>query len=170
MEILVLCVRIFFTRILDVSLGTLRTIVTVKGKKYVASTIGFIEVFIWFLVVKDALSTGETSIFITLSYAGGYACGTIMGGLINEKFISSNLTVQIVTSALDLPDVLRGKDYAVTVLEVSSMNQEIPRIMLLMEISSKKFGALKKFVKEVDDKAFIIASETKYVLNGYIGK
>ena len=41
-----LCVKIFFVRILDVSLGTLRTIITVKGKILVASLIGFIEMFV----------------------------------------------------------------------------------------------------------------------------
>ncbi len=170
MEILILCVRIFFTRIIDVSMGTFRTIMTVRGKKYVASFIGFVEVFIWFLVVKDALSTGETNLFVALSYAGGYACGTIIGGLVSERFVKSNLTVQVITSALTLPDTLREKGYAVTVLEAKGMDTDTEKIMLILEISSKKIGLLKNFVKEVDDKAFVIVNETKYVLNGYIGK
>ena len=170
MEILILCVRIFFTRIIDVSMGTFRTIMTVRGKKYVASFIGFVEVFIWFLVVKDALSTGETNLFVALSYAGGYACGTIIGGLVSERFVTSNLTVQVITSALTLPDTLREKGYAVTVLEAKGMDTDTEKIMLILEISNKKIGLLKNFVKEVDDKAFVIVNETKYVLNGYIGK
>lgn len=170
MEILILCIRIFFTRIVDVSMGTFRTIMTVRGKKYVASFIGFVEVFIWFLVVKDALGSGDTNIFVALSYAGGYACGTVIGGLISEKFVSTNLTVQIITSALDLADILRAKDYAVTVLDVNGMDADTSKVMLILEIPNKKITLLKKFVKEVDDKAFIIINEAKYVYNGYIGK
>ena len=52
---LVLCLTVFFGRIIDVSLGTIRTLFTVKGKRIIAATIGFIEATIWFLVVKEAL-------------------------------------------------------------------------------------------------------------------
>ena len=52
MEILLLCIKIFFVRVLDVALGTVRMLFTVKGKRFVASTIGFIEMLIWFLIVK----------------------------------------------------------------------------------------------------------------------
>ena len=88
MELLFLCLKIFFIRICDVSLGTVRMIVTVKGKTLLASLIGFIEVLIWFLVVKEALNTDSTSIFVALSYAGGYATGTLVGGTLSKKFIT----------------------------------------------------------------------------------
>ena len=131
-------VKVFFVRILDVSLGTTRTIITVRGQKYLAALIGFIEVFIWFVIVREALNTNETSLFVALSYAGGYATGTIIGGILSTKLVKTNLTVQVVTSCLSLPDELRVKDYAVTVLDVTSMDTETKRIMLLMEINSKK--------------------------------
>ena len=67
MEILMLCIKIFCVRIVDVSMGTFRTIVTVKGQKLLASMIGFVEVFIWFVIVKEALSTDSTSIFIAFA-------------------------------------------------------------------------------------------------------
>ena len=39
---LFLCLKIFFVRILDVSLGTVRTMFTVKGNRITASLVGFI--------------------------------------------------------------------------------------------------------------------------------
>ena len=54
MELLLLCLKIFFVRILDVSMGTLRTVITVKGKTLYASLVGFVEVFIWLLQVVAA--------------------------------------------------------------------------------------------------------------------
>jgi len=170
MELLILCVKVFFVRILDVSLGTTRTIITVRGQKYLAALIGFIEVFILFVIVREALNTNETSLFVALAYAGGYATGTIIGGFLANRLIETNLTVQIVTSYLDLPDILRNKDYAVTVLNVSSMEKDVERIMLIMEINAKKLNDLKTFVKDHDSKAFIMVNESKYVINGYLSK
>ena len=86
-----LCVKIFFVRILDVSLGTLRTIITVKGKILVASLIGFIEMFVWFSVVNEALNTDEKSIWIAIAYSLGFATGTYIGGILSKKFITGNL-------------------------------------------------------------------------------
>ena len=78
---LILCIKIFFARIFDVTLGTVRTMFTVKGKRLIASLIGFIEVLIWFLVVREALNTESKSIFVAISYALGFATGTYIGGV-----------------------------------------------------------------------------------------
>ena len=67
MELLILCFKIFFVRIIDVSLGTFRTMETVKGKTKEATIIGFFELLIWFLIVKEALNTTSNSIFIAIS-------------------------------------------------------------------------------------------------------
>ena len=82
---LLLCLKIFFVRILDVSLGTIRTLFTVKGKKIIASVIGFFEVLVWFLVVKEALNTDENSIFIAISYSLGFATGTYIGSYLSKE-------------------------------------------------------------------------------------
>lgn len=169
MEIFLLCLKIFFARILDVSLGTVRTIVTVKGNKFYAALIGFIEVFIWFIVVKDALNVEVNSIFIPLSYASGYATGTLLGGLISEKVISGNLTVQIILSNqnTEIIDIIREKGYAVSVIDAKGQNDD-KKYMLFMEINKNKLSKLKELIKSLDEKAFIVVNETKLVQNGYL--
>ena len=57
MSLFILCTKIFIARIVDVSLATFVTVLTVKGKRLVATIFGFIDVIIWFLVVKEALNT-----------------------------------------------------------------------------------------------------------------
>lgn len=170
MELLILCIKIFFVRILDVSLGTIRTIVTVKGKTVCASIIGFVEVLIWFLIVKEALNTDETSIFIALSYAGGYASGTFIGGILSNKFISGNLGLQIILSnrSDEIVNTIREAGYAVSVLDVKGKNIDEVKYMLFIEINKKKLNDLKKLIKRLDEKAFIVVNETKLVQNGYL--
>ena len=92
MEVLFLCIKIFVVRILDVSLGTCRTVMVVKGKTLYATIIGFIEVFIWFLIVREALNTDVESIWIAISYSLGFATGTYLGGIISKKLIKSLFT------------------------------------------------------------------------------
>ena len=69
MSLLFLCIKIFTARLIDVSLGTIRTIFTIKDKHLVASLIGLIEVIVWFLVVQAALNSTENNFFIAFSYS-----------------------------------------------------------------------------------------------------
>ena len=170
MQLFGLCIKIFFVRILDVSLGTLRTMITVKGKILYASMVGFIEIFVWFLVVKEALNTDQTSIWIAISYSLGFATGTYIGGLLSKKFISGNLSVQVITDNAypDMVDKLRNEGYGVTVIDVEGKDKEQENNMLFIEISNKSFNHLQKIVKQIDHDAFVVVNETKYVLNGFI--
>ena len=171
MELFILCLKVFFVRIIDVSMGTCRTIVTVKGQKLLASLIGFFEVFIWFVVVKEALNTDSTSIFIALSYAGGYATGTFIGSSISEKFIKGNFGVQVITSKKDdeLVAFLKKNGFGVSVIDVRSEKEHNEKYMLFIEIDKTKFNDLKRLIKKYDPNAFVVVNETKEVYNGYFG-
>ena len=70
MELFILCLKVFFVRIIDVSMGTCRTIVTVKGKKLLASLIGFFEVFIWFIGVQVITSKRDDELVAFLKKNG----------------------------------------------------------------------------------------------------
>ncbi|MEG0826137.1 MAG: DUF5698 domain-containing protein [Bacilli bacterium] len=169
MVILILCIKIFFVRILDVSLGTVRMIFTVKGNNIIASLIGFVEVLIWFLIVKEALNTDETSIFIAISYASGYATGTYIGGILSEKLIKGTLSVQVILSSQDYMIItkIREAGFAVSVIDIKGKDKENEKYMLLIEIDKNKINKLKYLIKSLDAKAFIVVNETKMVENGF---
>lgn len=167
MAIFILCIKIFFVRIVDVSLGTIRTIVTVKDKKLLASLIGFVEVFVWFVIAREALNTDETSLYIAISYALGFATGTYIGTYLSSKYIKGNFSVQVITSNISLIDNLRKNGYAVSVIDVKGHDSSITKYMLFIEINKNDFTSLKNLIKLYDKKAFIVVNETKYLENGY---
>lgn len=165
--LLLTCLKIFFVRILDVSLGTFRTILIVKGKKVIASAVGFVEVAIWFAIVREALNVSNASIWIIIAYAGGFATGTFIGSFLSERFIEGNFGVQVITNKHDLIQILRDNGYGVSVIDIKGQNTEKEKYMLFIEINKKKFEHLRKMIKSHDQKAFIVVNETKYVQNGY---
>lgn len=158
---------IYFGRMADVSLGSLRIIFLGKGKSTVTFFIAFIEVTIWFFVAKDVLSGGQW--YNVFPYALGYASGTFVGIKINEKFVSGNLDVQVITSSKndDMIDAIRNRGYAVSVIDVRGKDKKKEKYMLFMEINKRKFDELRDFIKEEDPSAFIVVNDTKYVMNGY---
>ena len=69
MSLFLTCFKIFFARILDVSLNTIRTTLVIKGKTFIVAIIAFLEITIWFLVARTALNI-DLNIVIILSYSG----------------------------------------------------------------------------------------------------
>jgi uncharacterized protein YebE (UPF0316 family) len=172
MATFLLCIKIFLVRIVDVSLGTIRTIVTVKDKKLQASIIGFFEVLVWFLIVKEALNTDNTSIWIAIFYALGFATGTYIGTYLSNKYIKGNFGIQVITSSRDknLVNIIRNEGYAVTVIDIKGHDKSKRKYMLFIEIDKNRFNHLQNVIKKLDPKAFIVVNETKYVQNGYFNK
>lgn len=164
---LLLCIKIFLVRILDVSLGTVRTIMTVKNKNIIASIIGFVEITVWFLVVKEALNTDNNSIFIVFSYALGFSTGTYIGGIISNKYIKGYVTVQVITENKELEHIIRKNNYGVTTINIKGIENKNKKL-LLIQINNKTIEELKTLINKNDSKAFIVISETKYIQNGFI--
>ena len=169
MTLFLMCIKIFCARVVDVSLGTFRTINTVKGRDLIAALIGLVEVTVWFLIVKEALNTINNSFFIVFSYALGFSVGTYIGGKISKMFIKSNLEVQVILSNKDDSAVekIRENGYGVTAIEVIGTKNK--KYMLYIQIRDNSLEKLKRIVRKLDNKAFIVVNETKYVENGYFG-
>lgn len=168
MNLALTCIIIFLARIADVSLGSLRIILLGKGKAKLAFLFGFLEIFVWFIVAKDALNQGNNW-WIVFSYCIGYAAGTYIGSMINEHFVGGQLGVQVVTSNHNyhIIEEIRKKGFAVSTLNIEGKDKSVSKYMLFIEIDKMKFDDLKKIVHQLDPKAFLVVSETKYVQNGY---
>lgn len=166
MSTLFLCLKIFFARLIDVSLGTIRTVFTVKDKHLIASFIGLIEVIVWFLVVQEALKATDNNFWIAFSYSVGFAVGTFIGGKISNKLINSNLGLQIILSRKDdnILEKIRNEGYAISVINIYGKEE---KYMLYMQINSKQYNHLINLIKSLDKNAFVVVTETKVVLNGY---
>ncbi len=166
MSLVFLCVKIFFARILDVSIGTVRTMIMVRGKMYVTAALAFIEVMIWFMVAREALVTNMNSIFIPISYSLGYATGTFIGTYIANNFIRNIIGVEIIVTKnqLELIKAIKKSGFAVSIIDLKGNKNGF----LLCQINSKKEQKLINIVKKYDPNAFIIVNNTKYVQNGFI--
>lgn len=168
-EVLVLCLTVFFGRIADVTFGSVRTILLVDGKKLQAACMGFVEVFIWFTIVREALNSDIGGWYIVIAYAAGFAIGNYVGGWVAHKFVGEMLTVSIITSKRDpkIAEELREKGYGVTEIECTGKGGSL-RSMLYLEIKSKKLKALQDLVNTIDKGAFLTVSKSKIAVNGFI--
>lgn len=167
---LLLCVKIFFARLLDVSIATYRTMVMVKGKKVFPAILGFFEVLIWFMVVQESINTKIDSLWIPVSYAAGYAIGSLLGSYLSGKFIKGVCAVQVITdkSNQKLLNAIKKSDFGVSIIELKKEKNIPKKELYLIEVNSNRVKELKNLVNQYDEKAFIIVSDSKFTTNGYI--
>lgn len=165
-EVILTCTFIIGARILDVSFGTLRIIFVGKGKSSLSFIFSFLEVFIWFMVARNVLS-GDSPLWYAFPYSIGYAMGTYIGSYINEKFVGGTLGVQVITTTQnqEILEAIRKNGYALSAIRVEGRDED--KYMLFMEINKKRFDSLEKLIKSLDQNAFIVVNETRYVQNGY---
>ena len=167
----VLCFKIFFARIIDVSLGTIRTVLVVRGRRFTPAFIAFFEVLIWFLIAREALTTEVTSILIPICYAGGYATGTFIGGFISNNLVEGLIGVNVTTKksgAKIMIDEIRKAGFGVSVIDLKNPQDDEDKTLLIVQINKSKLKTLTAIIRKNDPDAFVVINETKYTQNGLI--
>lgn len=162
MSLLFTCLKIFFARILDVSLNTIRTTFVLRGKTSIVAIIAFLEITIWFLVARTALNT-ELNLFIVLSYSGGYTMGTIIGTVFTNKVIKTNIEILVISNKIRSIKKIKDNDFGVTILE-----KDKSKMIFIINTTKKRLDELTSLISELDNKAFITIKETRTIINGYI--
>ena len=109
---------IFAARVFDVSLGTFRMVLVIANHRYLAAVLGFFEVLVWALAVGGVIKFLGNP-FALICYAGGFAAGTLVGMIIEDRVALGYRVVQIINRdrAIDVASSLRDRDYRVTRLE-----------------------------------------------------
>jgi uncharacterized protein YebE (UPF0316 family) len=86
---------IFLARVFDVTLGTLRIIFTSRGLRNLAPVLGFIETFVWIIAVSSLVKHAQ-NVAAYVGYAGGFAMGTLVGMLIENKLAMGTVTLRAI--------------------------------------------------------------------------
>jgi len=147
-------VLIMMMRICDVSIGTMRTIFVVQGKKYLAGLTGFFEVLIWIFAMRYIMQHLD-QIPNLFGYAAGFALGNIIGISIEQKiglgFIQLNIISRHHTDLI--ANELRKSKFGVTILPGEGGAGGVSIIVL---VAPRKFQKrIVSLIEKVDPNSFI---------------
>ena len=156
---------IFFARICDVSLGTMRIVFVSKGKKNIAPILGFFELFIWIVVINEVFKSAD-SIVCYLAYAGGYAAGNFIGLNIEERLALGSQLIKVFSpkDVAPLQKHLTEAGFGVTVVEGDGSVGKVK--ILYTVIDRKTFAQVEKILKEFDPLIFYVIEDVRLVQSG----
>jgi uncharacterized protein YebE (UPF0316 family) len=157
---LILPIIIFFSRLTDVSLGTLRHVFISKGYRKIVPILGFFEVLIWIIVVAQVMQhLSNWACYI--AYAGGFAAGTYVGLRIEEKLALGLQVVRIITkqNCDVLINELRDENYGVTIVDAEGGSGPVKMIFTIVKRKNVKIVIEK--IKSNNPNAFYSVEEIK---------
>jgi len=164
-EFVLLPVLIFFARIADQSVGTLRLIFLARGIKFWVPILGFCEVIIWLLAVGQILND-LTNWIAVVAYGAGFAAGNLIGMWIDEKLSIGTLIVRVIPKfdTTELIADLSSKNFGVTVMDANGSRGPVKIVMSI--IKRKDLQHFVEIVNTHNPNAFYTVEDVKSVSEG----
>ncbi len=160
MESLFGALLIMVLRVIDVTLGTFRTILLVQGKKYHAGATGFFEVLIWLFAMRFVFQHLD-NLLNMLGYATGFALGNILGITLEEKVALGYVQVNVISKYYNdkIADTLRKSKFGVTLIPAEGGTGGMS--VLIAIIRRKDLKLIKNLIESIDKEAFITVQHSR---------
>jgi uncharacterized protein YebE (UPF0316 family) len=162
---------IFFAIMIQLVVGTVRTILMIKSRRLLAIIIGFFEsaiaLTIAITVVSQAVERG-INVFMILSYAAGFSLGLYFGMLLSEKISKDQLSINIISKKYgnEIEKTLRENGFGVTCYAGSGRDGNIKVLNVICQKS--KFHDLEILVQEIDPKVLVASHTLSGVTGGFL--
>lgn len=160
---------IFFSRIVEVSMGTLRIILINKGYRKQGVILAFFEVTIWVFVASRVIAGITDQPFKGVIYSLGFASGVYVGSRLENYLAFGKVLIQTITTAdkgVLIADQLRASGYGVTIIE--GKGKDTSRAVLLVYSNRKGKDELMTQIHTIDENAMIVSNDVSTLQGGYI--
>ncbi len=159
LELIGAALLIFGLRIVDVSLGTLRIAMLVRGHRLMAGGLGFFESIIWLVAAAQVLNNLDSWLKI-VAYAGGYAAGTMLGTTIEKWMAIGSILLRVIEPSGTPSSVpaLRTAGFYATVMDAHGRDGTVQIIFSV--IPRRKQGQALRIVQETNPRAYVTFEQT----------
>lgn len=160
---------IFFARVTDVSLSTVRILMLMRGRSLVAAIIGFFEVSIYILALGQVIGNLNDPVRLVI-YALGFATGNYIGSHIEERLALGFATAQVISldKSDKMAEIMREQGFGVTVLEGCGKHGTHQILHILLK--RKDLPCFMSIIRDVDNQAFVSVMDTRKIFGGYFTK
>jgi uncharacterized protein YebE (UPF0316 family) len=162
----ILPLLIFLARIGDVSMETIRVIYISRGIKFLAPIIAFFEIIIWLLAMEVVMSD-LSNIANFFAFAFGFATGTYVGLVIEEKLSIGMVIMRIVTteeSNEEIAKFLEAENFGVTSMDAKGTRGNVK--LLLSLVNRADVPRITSHIQTTNPNAFFSIEDVRYVNQG----
>ena len=163
---------IFFGKIIEVAVSTVRLVLINRGERVKASITAFFEVSLWIIVTGTVLVGFQDDILRCLVFALAFAFGNFIGSWVESKLAFGLCSIQVIVSKDEDTDKLvaelRENGFGVTIMEGEGKVGR--REILLLHMKRKRIPAAIALVKARLSNAVITVNDIRVINGGFIKK
>ena len=161
----ILPLLIFLARMSDVTLGTLRNVFISKGFRNIVPFIGFCEVSIWLLSIKQIMQHLDNPVCF-IAFAGGFAMGTYVGLRVEKRLAIGMQVLRIIIhqNAQPLIDMLQSANFGVTIIDGHGAKGPVKIIFTI--IKRKDIDYVRRLIHDTNPQAFYSIEDVRVASQG----
>ena len=162
---------IFITKIIEVTVGTLRLILINKGYRREGTILSFVEILLWTFVASSVLLGLVEAPIKGIVYSLAYSAGIYLGSRIEGIVAMGRVLIQAIVSDENsevLINGLREKGYAVTTVDAKGRDSN--KKVLMIYANRKGMDKIIEEILSLDSKAMIISNDVSSLRGGTIAE
>ncbi len=166
-DAILFAILLILLRILNTGIGTVRLILVTRQQKMLASLLAIVEALLFALSI-GSVANDLNNVLNLAAYCGGFAIGNYIGMIIERRFITSYMTVNIITPRRghDIALALRQQGYGVT--ETLGEGHQGAVTMLRSVVLNRDVPKVLQIVGEMQEDAFVAVEEARSVYRGWL--
>jgi uncharacterized protein YebE (UPF0316 family) len=133
-----------------------------RGHRFIAPLLGFIQVMIWLIVIRQIFMNLSNFIYY-FAYAGGFSVGTYVGMILEERLAVGYQVVRVITQreGIELIKDLRSKGFGVTSLDARGSEGNVNIIFTIVRRSA--IPRVINIVRKFNPRAFYTIEDIRSV-------
>ncbi len=165
----VLPILIFFARMFDVTLGTLRNVFISKGFRNIVPVIGFFECLIWLISIRQIMQHLDNPLCY-VGFAAGFAAGTYVGMFVEGRLALGMQVLRIITNQNSevLIAALKAQNIGITVIDGQGAKGPVKIIFTI--IKRKDIELIRNLIQEYNPSAFYSIEDIRVANQGVFPK
>jgi uncharacterized protein YebE (UPF0316 family) len=130
----ILPLLIMVARICDVSIGTIRLMFLARGDKLITPLLGFFEVIVWLLAMREIMQNLANPVCY-IAYGAGFGLGNLVGIIIEEKIAIGKRIIRVITKkeATDLISSISSAGFSVTTVPAEGSRGRVSIVSMVVD-------------------------------------
>jgi len=146
---IVVYLLIFFAKLLEVAIATVRTVLIARGNRLAASLLAAVEIAIWIVVTSTVLLGLSEDPFKAVAFGLAFVVGIYLGIVIEDKLALGLAQIEVIAEhgeATQIAKVLREHGYGATTFDCEGM--EGKKLSIVLKVQRKDIPATVQLLKE----------------------
>lgn len=163
-------VFIFVAKLCEVTIATIRTVLTARGNRLVASLIAIVEITLWLVVTSTVLLGISADPFKAVAYGLAFVAGIYLGILVEDKLALGLAQIEIIAefeSAKHITNALRERGYGATTFDCAGLDGK--KLSIELKVLRKDIPVTIDLLKE-QDVQFVTITDIRKVSVGSIAR